>query len=139
MKKNILIFLFSLIIIFLCGQEAYSQSQEVRNKVIGRWIFSSALASNQGQQELLTEIYEELKSTLSYQDYKADGTFEYKISMMGITNMHKGTWELDNTGKILITKHNDGQIVNLKLIELKPNKMVTEAPTGGQSTFKRQN
>ncbi|HTB07522.1 MAG TPA: hypothetical protein VK806_11270 [Bacteroidia bacterium] len=62
---------------------------------------STAKASAQQNLKMMTGIMEDYKKTTM--EYKADGSFELNMAIMGQTQTQKGKWSLTPDGKKLIT------------------------------------
>ena len=100
-----------------------SCSKSPSDMIVGEWRITNLQTTSdipEDQLEAYNEQMEEMKKS-SKIIFNEDGTFEQTI----LDETAKGKWNIDETGKILSKKNDDGNSENLTLSELTDNKMVT--------------
>jgi hypothetical protein len=83
---------------------------------------SAAKSMAQANYKMYSGIMDDMKKTTM--DYKADGSFETSMSMMGQTQVQKGKWALSTDGKKLITTDDKQKTDTIEIAELTDNKLV---------------
>jgi hypothetical protein len=83
---------------------------------------SATKANAQSSLKMYSGIMEDMKKTTM--DYKADGSYETSMSMMGQTNTDKGKWSLSADGKKLITVNDKQKTDTIDIAELSEEKLV---------------
>ena len=93
---------------------------------------STMKAQYAAQMKMMDAAMEDIKkSTL---EYKADGTFEASMSMMGQTQNSKGTWSLSADGKKVIIIDDKQKSDTMNVDEITSDKFVSSGSKDGKKT-----
>lgn len=72
--------------------------------------------------QMITGMLEEMKKTTI--EYKADGSYESAMTIMGQSKSEKGTWTISEDGKYIISTNEEKQTDTNIVGELTPEKLV---------------
>lgn len=94
---------------------------------------SSMKAMAEGQLKMIEGMMEEMKK--STMEYKADGSYETSMTMMGQSKVENGKYSISEDGKMLITVDEKQKTDTTTIDEISADKLVLSGNSGGKKMW----
>lgn len=120
-----------LVLQLLLSHLTYAQNNNaVKKNILGKWkiadIDGHALDHSNMSTEEIKIFDEKMKELTDHSSlyFKKEGSYEFSMLVDGKEEKENGTWSINEKGDVLTTIAKNGHRSDLKIIELKPDKMI---------------